>query len=182
MLESGRAMTNILIVDDDSTIRTMFARALKDLGEIEQAANGSDALRLLGSKKYSVVLLDLHMPGIDGFTILQTLSQKPGPNKDTPVYVVTADGSDESRLSALRRHAVFFLSKPIPIGTLVSLVDSTLKKSAARAATPSRSGGAGPTPVPSAAPSRTGTVSATGRISSNPPLPSMLGGNPKKIG
>lgn len=175
-------MANILIVDDDSTIRMMFARALKDLGEIEQASNGGDALRLLGSKKYGVVLLDLHMPGIDGFTILQSLSQKPGPNKDTPVYVVTADGSDQSRISALRRHAVFFLSKPIPIGTLVALVDSTLKKSAARAATPPRASGAGPTPIPSAAPSRTSTVPPAGRISSNPPLPSMLSGTPKKIG
>jgi CheY-like chemotaxis protein len=183
MPESGRAMANILIVDDDFTIRTMFARALKDLGEIEQASNGADALRLLGSKKYSVVLLDLHMPGIDGFTILQALSQKPGPNKDTPVYVVTADGSDQSRISALRRHAVFFLSKPVPIGTLVALVDATLKKSAARAATSPRSFGAVPTPVPTAAPSKTGVLPATGRISSNPlPPSSMLGGNPKKIG
>jgi len=175
-------MANILIVDDDFTIRTMFARALKDLGEVEQASNGADALRLLGAKKYGVVLLDLHMPGIDGFAILQSLSSKPGPNKDTPVYVVTADGSDQSRISALRRHAVFFLSKPVPIGTLVALVDSTLKKSAARAATPARPTAAAPS-VPSAAPSRTGVVPTTGRVSSNPLPPStMLGSTPKKIG
>ena len=127
-------MSNILIVDDDPTIRTMFARALQALGEIEQAGNGAEALRLLTAKKFSIVLLDLHMPVIDGFVILQSLATKPGPNRDTPIYIVTADVSDQARLRALRQHAVFFLTKPVPIMTLVSLVDSTLKKSAQRAA------------------------------------------------
>src|SRR5262249_46537749 len=76
-----KLMATILIVDDDFTIRAMFSRALKDLGEIAQASNGADALRLLGAQKFSVVLLDLHMPGIDGFVILHTLASKPGPNK-----------------------------------------------------------------------------------------------------
>jgi len=127
-------MASILIVDDDPTIRMMFARALKDLGEVEQASNGADALRLLSAQKFSVVLLDLHMPVIDGFVILHTLASKPGPNRDTPVYVVTADVSDQARIRALRRHAVFFLTKPVPIGMLVNLVDASLKKSASRAA------------------------------------------------
>ncbi len=125
-------MSGILIVDDDPTIRTMFARALKALGDIETAANGADALRLLAAKKYSVVLLDLHMPVIDGFVILHTLATKPGPNRDTSTFVITADTSDQARVRALRRHAVFLLTKPVPIATLVSLVDSALKKAASR--------------------------------------------------
>lgn len=148
-------MSNILIVDDDPTIRAMFARALKALGDIDQAANGGDALRLLSSKKFAVVLLDLHMPVIDGFVILHTLANKPGPNRDTPVYVITADVSETARVRALQRHAVFFLTKPVPIGTLMALVESTLKKSAPRpaapsAATPRESGRE--TPVPAAPP------------------------------
>lgn len=126
-------MPSILIVDDDPTIRGMFARALKSLGDVEQAESGSDALRLLAAKKYSVVLLDLHMPVVDGFVVLQTLATKQGPNGDTPVYLITADTSDEARIRALRRHAVFFLTKPVPIVTLVSLVDSTLRMVAQRA-------------------------------------------------
>jgi CheY-like chemotaxis protein len=126
-------MAGILIVDDDPTIRTMFARALGGLGEIEQAANGGDALRMLATKKYGIVLLDLHMPVMDGFVVLHTLANKPGPNKDTPIYVITADTSDQARIRALRRHAVFLLTKPVPIGTLTALVDSALKKSILRA-------------------------------------------------
>ena len=125
-------MPAILIVDDDPTIRTMFARALNSLGEIETAGSGADALRMLGTKRYGIVLLDLHMPVIDGFVILHTLSTKPGPNRDTPIYVITADVSEQARIRALRRHAVFLLTKPVPIATLVSLVDSALKKAASR--------------------------------------------------
>lgn len=141
-------MADILIVDDDLTIRTMFARALRPLGEIEQASNGAEALRLLGTKKYGVVLLDLHMPVIDGFVILHTLSTKPGPNRDTPIYIITADMSDQARIRALRRHAVFFLTKPVPLVTLVSLVESTLKRSASREAAPKREAPTPPDPKP----------------------------------
>jgi len=142
-------MSNILIVDDDPTIRMMFARALREKGEIDQAGNGAEALRLLGAKKYSVILLDLHMPVIDGFVILHTLATKPGPNKETPIYVITADVSDQARIRALRRHAVFFLTKPVPIATLTALVDSTLRKSAQRAASsPREPGRETPTPPP----------------------------------
>jgi CheY-like chemotaxis protein len=130
-------MAGILIIDDDPTIRTMFARALKHLGDVETAANGADALRALGSKQYGVVLLDLHMPVIDGFILLQTLSTKPGPNRETPIFVITADTSEQARMKALRRRAVFLLTKPVPIATLTSLVESALKKAAARAPAPS---------------------------------------------
>jgi CheY-like chemotaxis protein len=143
-------MSNILIVDDDPTIRAMFARALKALGDIEQAGNGGDALRLLSSKKFGVVLLDLHMPVIDGFVILHTLANKPGPNRDTPVYVITADVSETARVRALQRHAVFFLTKPVPIGTLMALVESTLKKGATRPAAAIPREGGPETPVPAA--------------------------------
>lgn len=122
----------ILIVDDDPSIRAMFARALGALGDIEQAANGGDALRMLATKKYGIILLDLHMPVMDGFVVLHTLANKPGLNKDTPIYVITADTSDQARIRALRRHAVFLLTKPVPIATLTALVDAALKKSILR--------------------------------------------------
>lgn len=131
-------MSSLLIVDDDPTIRTMFARALQKLGEIEQAANGAEALRMLGAKKYALVILDLHMPVMDGFVVLQTLAAKPGLNKETPVYVVTADTSEQARIRALKRHAVFFLTKPVPLATLAALVESSLKQASLRAAREAR--------------------------------------------
>jgi CheY-like chemotaxis protein len=190
-------MAGILIVDDDPTIRAMFARALKPLGDVDTAANGAEGLRLLGAKKYAVVLLDLHMPMIDGFVLLHTLSNKGGPNRDTAIFVITADTSEQARLKALRRHAVFLLTKPVPLATLTALVQSALKKAAVRAAagdgdedgtldpnvdhslSPGLAGNAAPVVPPSSASptspaQRTPVSSATGRMT--PPVRPVVGG------
>jgi len=129
-------MPSLLVVDDDPVIRTMFSRALQSQGDIDQAGGGGDALRLLGSKKYDIVMLDLHMPIIDGWVVLQMLANKPGPNRDTPVFVITADTSDRARVEALRRKAVFFLTKPVHLATLTSLIDGALKKTASKSLKP----------------------------------------------
>jgi CheY-like chemotaxis protein len=121
-------MSGILIVDDDPTIRAMFARALRSLAEVETAANGVEAMRLLSARKFGVVLLDLHMPVVDGFTLLHTLANKGGPNRDTPIYVVTADNSQQARLKALKHRALFLLTKPVPIAMLAGLVTQSLRK------------------------------------------------------
>ena len=126
-------MPTILVVDDDTAIRTMLARALAQQGTVEQAADGVAALKLLGGKKYDLVLLDLHMPGVDGFAVLKVLGKKAtGPNAGTPVFVVTADPSEHARVTAFHDGAVYFLSKPIRMATLTTFVQSTLKKSLAQ--------------------------------------------------
>lgn len=125
-------MACILIVDDDPSIRAMFARVLQPLATIEQGSSGAEALRLLSQKRYDLLLIDLHMPVIDGFVVLQTLASKPGPNRDTPVYVITADTSDDARIKTLRRHAVFMLTKPVQLATLAKLVESTLARRASQ--------------------------------------------------
>jgi CheY-like chemotaxis protein len=123
----------ILVIDDDAAIRGMFARALRPLGDIEEANGGAPALRRLSARKFELVVLDLHMPLVDGFCVLESLSTKGGMNRDTPVFVVTADESHEARIRALRSHAIFLLTKPVHLATLVSLAESALKKAAARA-------------------------------------------------
>jgi CheY-like chemotaxis protein len=106
----------------------MFARALKAFGEVETAANGMEAMQQLANRKFAVVLLDLHMPVVDGFMLLHSLANKAGPNRDTPIYVVTADNSEQARLRALKHRALFLLTKPVPLALLVGLVKQTLRK------------------------------------------------------
>jgi CheY-like chemotaxis protein len=119
----------LLLVDDDPSIATLLSRALQDLGQIEVAAGGAQALIMLGRKAYDCILLDLHMPGVDGFTLLKVLA-KPGMNKDTPVFVVTADPSDEARIRALREQALFVVTKPVSVKALRALVAGALGQSA----------------------------------------------------
>jgi CheY-like chemotaxis protein len=128
MCDDARRMARLLVVDDDPDIRAMFVRTLRSLGEVEEADSGAQAMRLLYAREFDLLLLDLHMPGLDGFTILETLTSKPGPNQDTPVFVATADVSDNARIRALRRHALFLLTKPVNLGTLRSFASSSLQK------------------------------------------------------
>jgi CheY-like chemotaxis protein len=125
-------MPSILVVDDDQSIRVMLARALRALGDVEQAGGGVEALKMLETKRYDCILLDLHMPGIDGFAVLQSLHAKPNANRDTPLIVITADPSDKARAQAFAAHAVFFVNKPLQLATLSVFVTSALQKSKAR--------------------------------------------------
>jgi CheY-like chemotaxis protein len=126
-------VAHILVIDDDAAIRAMFARTLRSLGEVEEANGGALALRRLSARKFDLILLDLHMPLVDGFSVLESLASKAGPNRETPIFAVTADESQQARIRATRRHAIFLLTKPVHLATLLSLADSSLKKSAARA-------------------------------------------------
>ncbi len=140
-------MSTFLVVDDDPTIRTMFARSLADLGEVEQAEGGRQAIQRLTANRYDAVLLDLHMPGVDGFAVLDLLGKEESLNRDTPVFVVTGDGSEQARLRALKLRSLLLLTKPVPLAMIRSLVDNALKKQAQRVTSP--------TPIPPRNPRRT---------------------------
>jgi len=118
----------ILVVDNDPNLQASLARALGSLAVVELATNGAQGLRFLARKKYGVVLLDLNVRVIDGFVILRTLAGKGGPNKATPIYVLTSDVSEHVRLRALREHALFVLTKPVPIATVATLVEAALRR------------------------------------------------------
>jgi CheY-like chemotaxis protein len=119
-------MPSILIVDDDPVIRALFAEALRPQAEVEAVATGIEALRKIGARKFDLVLLDLLMPVVDGFMVLKVLTEKPGPNKATPVVVITADRSEKTRArAAAAKNVRFVLPKPIEIATLQKLVETT---------------------------------------------------------
>jgi DNA-binding response OmpR family regulator len=120
--------STILIVEGDPLVRMSSARALETFGKVETAASGLEALRHLALKKFDVIVLDLRVPGLDGFAILRTLSSREGPNKKTPICAVTTDASEEARLRALREHAMFVATKPVALDTLKNLVGAALRK------------------------------------------------------
>jgi CheY-like chemotaxis protein len=151
----------ILIVDSDPVVRALFAQALGPFGDVQLATNGLDALRLLSSKKYDVILLDLAVPAIDGFVILQMLSNRPGPNAETPVYALTADVSEQARARALREHAAFVLTKPVPIATLKNLIRAALRRDVAPREAPEAEGNTAE--LPRSRPSRTPAGSGASR-------------------
>lgn len=111
----------------------MFARSLADLGSVDQAEGGRQAITLLNAQRYDAILLDLHMPGIDGFAVLEALAKEDAINRETPVFVVTGDNTEQSRLRALKLRSLLLLTKPIPLAMLRSLIDTSLRKGSGRA-------------------------------------------------
>ncbi len=120
-------MQQVLVVDDDDSIRKMFSTALARLAEIDQAAGGAQAIQSLVKKKYDAVLLDLNMAGIDGLAVMKTLEDKNALNHATPIFVITAEGPNQTRDNA-QQQSCYLITKPVKMSLLVTLVASVLGK------------------------------------------------------
>ncbi len=120
----------LLVVDDQVENREAVADSLEDDYDIAQAANGKQAIEHIERARPDLLILDLGMPVIDGFGVLQFLADHP--SGFLPVIVVSALGDRESRLRALRMGAHEFLAKPFDPEEIVVRVRTMLALKEAR--------------------------------------------------
>src|SRR3954449_8560790 len=93
-------MTRVLIADDDIVVRDVVRRYLERDGlDVSIAHDGTEALRLLGSERIDVAVLDVMMPGPDGLTLCRSLRQHGG--YAMPVILLTALGEEDDRIAGL---------------------------------------------------------------------------------
>ncbi|HEX6964774.1 MAG TPA: sigma-54 dependent transcriptional regulator [Gemmatimonadaceae bacterium] len=120
-------MTTVLIVDDVRALAEQYAYDLKRLGRYDTiiAASGADALELLGSESIDCVILDLEMPGIDGFEVLRAMAQR---GIETPVIVYTGTGNYDRCIQAVRLGASSFIDKAEPMERVVQEVENALER------------------------------------------------------
>lgn len=105
--------TNVLIVDDDPTIRNQLGRLAKRLGfDVRTANDGVDALEQIRARQPDLVVSDVHMPRMQGPRLIELLRKIPG-MEDKPVMVVTADASRATKIRLLEHGADDFIVKPI---------------------------------------------------------------------
>ncbi len=110
----------ILVVDDDPEIRRFIEAALGDAGyTVRLAANGSEALAAVDTHHPDLILLDVRMPGVDGWQVLDALRSAAG--AQTPVVVMTASFTGQDQ--ALRSGAQGYLAKPFELSDLLDCVD-----------------------------------------------------------
>ena len=117
---------SVLVVDDDPTLRRALSARLAHWGHaVEEAADGDAALAAMRDGAHALVLLDLSMPGRDGLDVLRA-ARAEGLAGD--VVVLTANGTVETAVEALRLGAVDFVQKPADLGVLRAVVDRTLAR------------------------------------------------------
>lgn len=120
----------ILVVDDDADMREMVHDMLKDRGhQVTTASSGQEALRLLGEGDYAVVLSDLRMKGMQGIELLTEI-KKTVP--DINVILMTAFGSVETAVEAMKYGASDYLTKPVKKDELIRVVERVLREAALR--------------------------------------------------
>ena len=117
---------SLLIVDDEHNIRLTLSRALETLKvDIDTAANGEEALAKLKEKEFTLILLDLRMPGMTGMEVLQKLREI---RPDIRVIIMTAYGTIESAVEAMKLGAVDFIQKPFVPAEIRELVSRVMDR------------------------------------------------------
>ena len=120
-------MKKVLIVDDDRRTRRILQILVERLGlESNAFDNAEDALAALGAEAPALILTDLKMPGIDGIEFMRRLRQL---DAQVPVIVLTAYGTVESAVEAMKLGAVDFVAKPFDVDALELLIQRSLRDS-----------------------------------------------------
>ena len=116
----------ILVVDDDENILSLERTILEQKGfDVTAAAGGAEALKLLAGQVFDLVLLDVMMPEIDGFTVCRKIKEDPRLN-DVPVIFLTAKGGGEALAEGFESGAVMYINKPFTANKLLTIVNTML--------------------------------------------------------
>ena len=119
--------TQVLVVDDVPAMAEQYAYDLRRVGKYDAiiAGGGDEALDLLGREPIDCVVLDLEMPGTDGFEVLRRLRQR---GIDVPVIVYTGTGSYDRCVQAVRLGAYGFIDKAEPVERLVQEIENAVSR------------------------------------------------------
>lgn len=120
----------ILVVDDEAKMRRVLELMLSQMGcRVETAADGEEALALLARQPVDLVITDLRMPRLDGLGLLRRLREQ---GSEVPVIVITAYGTVESAVAAMKQGAFDYLLRPFELDTLEAVVRRALDMSQMR--------------------------------------------------
>ena len=139
--ESGRAdprvAMRILIIEDEPDLLNSLAMALRDEGyAVDTAANGEDGLFNAETIAYDAILLDVMLPKLDGWSVLQRLRK----TRKTPVLMLTARDTSVDRVRGLDTGADDYLVKPFDLSELLARLRALIRRTSGQATTQIRSG------------------------------------------
>jgi two-component system, OmpR family, KDP operon response regulator KdpE len=118
----------ILVVDDDPLLSELIVYNLEAEGyHVIAARNGNEAIKMFYADRPALVVLDVAMPGLDGFTVCQRIREV----ASTPVIMLTARGREEDIIAGLDLGADDYITKPFQVGELMARVRATLRRARA---------------------------------------------------
>ena len=132
-----REFPRVLIVEDDEASRTALARGLEHHGfAVLEAADGSSALRAYDPRAVDLIVLDVGLPDMDGFSVLTTLRQ----SSDVPVVMLSGRAEEVDRVVGLELGADDYVVKPYSLRELVARIGARLRGRSRQQSGPSSSG------------------------------------------
>ncbi|MBF0291527.1 MAG: response regulator [Nitrospinae bacterium] len=119
-----------LVVDDSKLVRQIELAVFAKIGgvEVDEAEDGADALEKLTKNKYDIVLLDWMMPKMTGEQLLREIRGANGPNKDTPVLMVTAEAERSKILTMIPLKINGYVTKPFTTELLQEKIKAIIGK------------------------------------------------------
>ena len=119
----------ILIIDDDTRLRTLIGKGLEDNGfQISLAKDAIEAKSLLFSQEFNLIIVDIMMPGEDGFELTKQIRSSNLVNSKTPIIMLTARGSSNDRINGLEVGADDYLAKPFDIRELLLRINNIFRR------------------------------------------------------
>ena len=126
IMEAFALKYSVLIVEDDKTVNELIADFFQNADFLTtQVYTGTDALCAVEESSFDVILLDVMMPGADGFTVCKQIRQK----NDTPIIFITARESEEDKLQGFSLGADDYITKPFSYSVLVAKAENLIKRS-----------------------------------------------------
>ncbi len=118
----------VLLVEDDGATRELIRLHLTLAGfEVEEVTDGCTAIERLRTTRYGLVILDLRLPGVDGFMVCRA-TRAGGPNRDVPILMLSALGSEADKVIGLENGADDYLAKPFGIRELLARTSAVLRR------------------------------------------------------
>lgn len=118
---------NVLVVEDDKTILSVLQKGLSEAGfNVEASGNGAEALELATVQHYDLLIMDVMLPGKDGFSVVEELRAR---DRDTPVLFLTAKRSVSERVEGLQRGGDDYLTKPFSFSELLARCQALVRRS-----------------------------------------------------
>jgi len=124
---SGAARRKVLIVDDEESMRLLLGRTVEAVPNVEITLAGTceEALHLVGSRGYDIILLDLLMPGVGGIEVLKAIRNS-SPNANTPAIIVSVMADEDTKIVCRSLRISDYIVKPIVRESLVAAVSEQL--------------------------------------------------------